>query len=1028
MSRPASPDRDSAASPQPTTTLVTCHSNADFDAYAAMLAAARLYAPCDLIYPGSQEKNLNRLHEEIGASAGELVPGCRFVDMQGLDFSPYEQLIVVDTRQRSRLRHVWPLLDNPGIRVEAWDHHPDTSDDIHPHLTHFSTVGAVTTLLVFRLKEKGFTLPAKTATVLGMGLYSDTGSFSYSSTTGEDLEAAAWLMRQGMDTNAISDQLAFEMTRTHVQALNSLLESAQTYTFSGEQVVLAETTLEHYLGDFAYLAHKLMEMEKFPVLFAIGRMDDRIQVVARSRFSSINVGDICRALGGGGHVYAASASIRDKSLTQVRDALLNALYMQQSGDRKAQDYMSSPAVGLETGRSVGEADELMLHFGLKAVPVFAKGTRKCVGIMDGETAQKARGHGLADLRVDEYMHRPVICLPPDASLKELTSVIVGRRQRLVPIVRDEEVIGVVTRTDLIGIFAAEPGRMDAPADGDPRGLEAKTRHMAKALQDQLPKATFRLLQLVAALGREIDMPVYVVGGFVRDLLLKVPNQDIDLVVEGDGMAFAQALAQRLDGRTRMHRKFLTACVVYHDAEGREQRVDVATARLEFYESPASMPTVKLSSIKMDLYRRDFTINALALRLDCEPMGQIVDFFGGQQDMRSRTIRVLHTLSFVEDPTRMLRAARFEQRYQFRIGADTEKLIRNALSLRLLDKLSPARVFHEFETICDEEHPILVLMRLNELGVLQNLHPQLSVGGAREKSLMRAAKVMGWYKLLYLDERTRNWFVYFLALVGPLSYSDALICFRKLGLPEACKTLVMQGREKARYVRPALRKMFAKGAQPKPSAVCALLRDLPTECLLWVLAEENTPEIRRTLSRYITSWRSMTPDLNGSDLMKMGLPSGPACGLILRRLLTAKLDHQADTPARQFMLARELVRQALDGTLEDDRPPRGRDAQAAKDRGKEEAEAGTDEKGGESEADARAEAGSGANAEAEAKAAAAASAASSSASAAAAGAKAEAEAEAVSSSSASSSASAAASAESSAAAGSDAEAGSRAKGN
>ena len=887
-----------------TETLVTCHSNADFDAFAAMLAAGRLYAPCDLLYPGSQEKNLNKLYEEIGKNP-DLLEGCRFVDSD-TDFSRYGFLIVVDTRQRSRLHHVWSLLDNPGIRVEVWDHHPDTSDDIHPHLTHFANTGASVTLLITRMKDKMVQITPWTASVLGMGLYSDTGSFAYSSTTAEDYEAAAWLMRQGMDVNIINDTLAFEMTRTHVQALNSMIESLESYKINDEEVVLAHTTLEHYLGDFAYLAHKLMEMEKFTVLFAIGRMDDRIQVVARSRAPSINVGAVCSSLGGGGHINAASASIRDKSLAEVHDAILNALYLQQTGENKASDYMTSPAVGMEEGRTIAEADELMFHFSLKSIPIFARGTRKCVGLIDSVTTQRAMAHGLSEEKIDDYMMKPVQTLTVDATLKDLTTVIVGSHQRLVPILDREEniVLGVVTRTDLISIFAAEPGRMDKNKKGEP-----KSRNMGKTLRDQLPANILHLLTLASELGRELATPVYVVGGFVRDLMLKTPNQDIDLVVEGDGLGFAAALAKRLNGRVREHRKFLTSVVLYPDEKGREQRVDVATARLEYYESPAAMPTVEHSSIKMDLYRRDFTINALAIRLDCEPMGQVVDFFGGQRDLKDRVIRVLHALSFVEDPTRILRAVRFEQRYHFRLGPATEKLVRNALAMGLLDKLSPARVFHEFEHICSEERALPAINRLQELGILQSLHPQLALNPARTRDLPKMARVLGWFRLLYLDVEIRPWFVYFLVLTSSMSYNDTLTCFRRLGLPATAKNTVMQGREYMRSLKSPLKKLFAS-REPRPSEVCALLAKLPLECVLYIMAVDNRSEIRRTLSRYITTWRSMTPDIGGSDLRKMGLPPGPAFAAILRRLLQAKLDHEADSPSKQYELAKRLVQEEL----------------------------------------------------------------------------------------------------------------------
>ena len=162
---------------------------------------------------------------------------------------------------------------------------------------------------------------------------------------------------------------------------------------------------------------------------------------------------------------------------------------------------------------------------------------------------------------------------------------------------------------------------------------------------------------------------------MRDIMLSRPAiefDDVDLVVEGDGIAFARALAQELGGRVREHRTFMTALVIYTDENGDEQRVDVATARLEYCEYPAALPTVELSSIKMDLFRRDFTINAMALRLNKAQFGSLVDFFGGQGDIQRKTIRIIHSLSFVEDPTRIIRAVRFEQRYGFHISMQGEE--------------------------------------------------------------------------------------------------------------------------------------------------------------------------------------------------------------------------------------------------------------------------------------------------------------------------------------------------------------------
>ena len=879
-------------------TLITSHANADFDAFAAMLAARRLYAPCVLLFPGTQERGLQKVFTTLPPDTFD------FQEHASLHWEDFDRLVLVDTRQRSRIHHVAPLLERPDLHVEVWDHHPASGDDVPAHTLHHADTGAVTSLLVQALREKGITLSVREATLLGLGIYGDTGSFTYSSTTTQDFAAAAWLLEQGMDVNALGEMAAHELTSLHIHALNSLLESARTYSINSISVVLAEASMEHYLGDFAHLAHRLMEMEKFSVLFAIGIMGDRIQVVARSRSDKINVGDICVELGGGGHTYAASASVRGMTLHEVRETILRQIHGQSAPRKTAGDYMSSPAVGVEATGSIREADELMLHFGLKAVPVFAPGSRRCIGLLDAQTASRASAHGLGTSPVEDYMRRHVQTLAPTASLKELTGIIVGARQRLVPIVENESVIGVVTRTDLINLFAEEPGIiLDKSA-----ATQAKARNLGKLMQDRLPATLRARLTLAGRLGRKLGLPVYVVGGFVRDLLLDCPNHDIDLVVEGNGIALAKALADELGGRVREHQKFLTSVVIFTDEDGHEERIDVATARLEYYEYPAALPTVELSSIKMDLFRRDFSINSLAVRLDSEPFGQLVDFFGGQRDIKDRIIRVLHTLSFVEDPTRCLRAVRFEQRYKFRLSAGAEKLVRNALSLNLMERLSPPRLFNEYQHLCDEADPPACFFRLEQLGILQAIVPQLSLTPNRREILHKTREMLAWYRLLYFDEAARAWIVYFLALNHNFSYAETSLHFKQLGLPSSIRDELMQQREQMRAVLPRLgqwQEQEQKG-EARVSVLYELLRPVWLESLLHMMAATSNAGLQKTLSRYITQWRHEKADINGADLRRLGLEPGPLYGSLLKQVLAAKLDGEAPNAKSQLALVRSIL--------------------------------------------------------------------------------------------------------------------------
>lgn len=882
-------------------TLVTCHANADWDAFAAMLAARHLHPRAALFFPGTQEAGLAKAYASIDKEK------YGFVELPEIKWDDFDRLVLVDTRQAGRVRHVAPLLGRKGVRTEIWDHHPPSADDIIPAReddAHLCSTGAVTSFLCQQLEKEKAELTPEEATLLGVGIYGDTGSFTYSSTTGDDYRAAAWLLSQGMDVNRINDMACHELTGIHIHALNSLLESAHTYMFNNVPVVLAEASMEHYMGDFAYLAHKLMDMEKFTVLFALGIMGDRIQVVARSRSDAVNVGEICAELGGGGHVYAASASVRSKMITEVREIILRRLSEQAQPEKSAREYMSAPAVGIAADASIQEADELMLHFGLKAVPVFRHGTRECVGLLDAQTAARANGHGLGREAVAEYMQRRISMLAPTASIKDLAKIIVGERQRLVPIVEDGSVSGVVTRTDLINVFASESGNFPLLQKKD-----SKPRNVQKFIRDRLPREIREILELAGRTGARLGLPVYAVGGFVRDLLLDVPNHDIDLVAEGNGIALARELARELGGRVREHGKFLTSVVVYHDREGVERRIDVATARLEYYEYPAALPTVELSSIKMDLFRRDFSINALAVRLDCEPYGQLVDFFGGSRDIKDKLIRVLHTLSFVEDPTRCIRAVRFEQRYNFRIGPGTEKLIKNILPMKLLEKLSSHRLFNEFKYLCEEENAASCLARLDELGILKAIGSQLALNPAKTEIVKKLESVLSWYRLLYFEERAEPWICYFLALCRQLNYADTSASYRHLGMPEARKGAIMGQREKFRVLRPRLlewQRDYDRG-RAKISVFYEMLRDMSLEILLYGMATVDDAGLEKNISRYITQWRREKADINGDDLRKLGIEPGPSYAGMLKSALLAKLDGRAPTAKKQLAVALEELK-------------------------------------------------------------------------------------------------------------------------
>lgn len=872
-------------------TVITSHANADFDALASMLAASKVYPGAVLIFPGSQEKNLRHFFIQ---STTYLF---NFKAFKDINPDSVELLVVCDTRQRSRVSHVRPVLDNPGLKIHLYDHHPDTDDDLVAEQSVVKDWGSTTTIITDILRREDFALTSEEATLLGLGIYEDTGSFGFNTTTPHDFECAGWLKSKGMDIEVIKDLLSHELSAEQITNLGELLQNASNYDIHGVDVVITEISTDKFVPDFAMLVHKLMDMEDIKVVFALGRMGDRIHMVARSKNPDVNVGQICSSLGGGGHNVAASATIKDKTLTEVRDDLFLKLYSQINPQVVVENLMSRPPVIIEDDKSLDDAVEIMTRYGLKDVPVVAVDSMRCVGIMGHATADKAVSHGLGRMKLTEYMSRTFASVAPDTDLYGVMEVILGQRQRLLPVVENDEIIGVITRTDLMNMLIEEPARIPDSLLPERR----RERNVSSMINNRLPHDMIELLKMAGDLGDELSWEVYAVGGFVRDIIMGRANLDLDLVVEGDGIQFAKELANRLNGRVKAHSKFKTAVVIFGD----DKRVDVATARLEYYEYPAALPTVELSSIKMDLYRRDFTMNALALRLNPGRFGQLVDFFGADRDIRNKTIRVLHSLSFVEDPTRILRAIRFERRFGFNIGGQTMRLIKNAIGLELFSKLSGTRVMHELQLIMNEDDPLACLQRMQELGILEAIHPMLELNRDRIQVLTELVKVHNWYKLLYLEPKPVPWLLYILGLTMGIKRNQITKVTKRLNFTAREEREFMQLRD---MIGDALMKLMGwREGKSRLSTLYSILHPMPVEGVLFLMARSRKEHIRRNISQYLARLRYIKIDVSGNDLKDMGIEPGPIYTQILDRLIRAKVDGRADTREEQLKLAERLSR-------------------------------------------------------------------------------------------------------------------------
>ena len=398
-----------------------------------------------------------------------------------------------------------------------------------------------------------------------------------------------------------------------------------------------------------------------------------------------------------------------------------------------------------------------------------------------------------------------------------------------------------------------------------------TTNLASKLDSSLSAEPLSMVHTAGELCRERGEHLYLVGGVVRDLILGRPNFDLDLVVEGEAEELARSLVQARGGEVVMRSQFGTVKVRYGDLT-----LDFATARSESYSRPGALPTVSKGSIKEDLLRRDFTINAMAMKLDPEGFGEVLDPCGGQKDIEGQCIRILHEKSFIDDATRMLRAIRYEQRLGFRIEPKTEGLLRRDIAM--LNMISGDRLRRELELIFKEEEPEKMLLRADDLGVLPQIHPAL---GAKEWFGEKLRQARSDPALIPLG-------IYFPLLVYHLAIAQAKGLIERLNLPKT----VAQAVEDTIDLRDNLSAL--EDSELPPSGICRLLEKYNIYSVMTCVLAVDESLVSQRMRLYLDKLRHVKPLLKGKALQEMGLAPGARLGEIIQDLRWAKIDGRVKT--------------------------------------------------------------------------------------------------------------------------------------
>ncbi len=832
--------------------VITTHKNPDFDAISSCIAAKKLYKDAAIAFPDLPERSTkNFIIQTI------IYP---YLNNKNINVQEIDTLIVVDTRSKKRIEQKFAEIADEVYTI-CYDHHEES--DIKCKENYYKKIGANVTQILERIFEKNIRITEEEATLFMLGIYEDTGKLSYTSTTPQDIMTAAKLLEMGADLDTVRNIMEETLSEVDVAILNDLIKNKRIYEINSKKVALSFTSVDEYISNVASTVNKLMSIDKLDAAICIFRMASRIYVIGRSN-KRVDVGSILKEIGGGGHKQAASAVIKEKTLIEVAEKLSYLIKMKLLSQVKAKDIMSFPPKYVYSDDTLEKVNDIISKSGMNALVVLDRKTKNVVGIVTRQIINKAMYHHMNSEKISMFTITEFETVKETDTFESIKHLVIDEKQRIIPVLSKKgELIGVITRTNLLQILSSG---IDIEKPKKTKNIEAEIRKI-------LPPNVIDYLINAGDIAKKLNFKAYMVGGIVRDIILGYKNLDIDIVVEGQGIEFAKNFAKKYSAKVATHEEFQTATIILKDG----MRIDVATAREEYYDLPGSLPNVEQSSLKLDLYRRDFTINTLAVKLS-DNFGDLLDFFGGLRDIREKKIRVLHMLSFIEDPTRMFRAIRFASRLGFEIGKQTDKLIKVAIDLGILKYVDKIRVFNEIKYILNSNCVRCSLEMLRKYRLLYSFDKRIIIDSRILEYVSILENIVNSYSTVWKDKKIDK-SVVFLMLLEYLLRKSLSFC-DTIGADEKTSKIV----KKDVYQFPlAIRTV--RNPKSNNFDIYTALEKLSIEGVLCLYAiETNNEKIRH----YLETLMGMKPIIKGKDLISLGFKPSKIFSIIIKDIFKKQL--------------------------------------------------------------------------------------------------------------------------------------------
>ncbi|MDI6799118.1 MAG: CBS domain-containing protein [Actinomycetota bacterium] len=845
---------------------IVSHTNMDFDSLAAMVAAQKIYPDAKILLPKTSSANVRRfltLHSDM----------IDHIELEEIEGETVGRIILVDTRAMDRIGEAARLFKEGKSDLIIYDHHPKSDDDVDFGDDRSKEAGSTTTILVSLIKDMGIPITPFEATLFALGIHEDTGSLTHPTSTPKDAMAIAHLMEEGADPGVINHFLKSALTDEQHDLLTKLLGLAKKQTFLGLGLIIIKVTIDEYIEDASVVVRKIAELEDADLIFLMMGVGEKNYVIARSRLDEIDVGRVMQRLGGGGHANVGSAVVKDMGAKEIEEIILSEVSSQAKGALTAGDIMSKPVVTIGLERSIKEAGALMARYGFDGLPVVDG--ESYAGMILRRDVDKAVHHGLSHAPVKGFLSSFRGSVDPKTLASEVERMMT-RSTGKIPVLDKGQIVGIITRSNIISSLRS--GRFSA-LEGDELDGRMSRERIIESIAGILSESTILLIKEIGKMADSNGHGCYLVGGFVRDLFLKRENLDIDIVVEGDALSFSEAVAKKLGGRVKLHKKFRTAIFITKAG----QRIDFASARFEHYDYPAALPRVEPSSIIYDLSRRDFTINSMAIKINEKDFGELLDPFGGIHDLKEGRLKVLHALSFIEDPTRIFRAARFERRFDLRMDEAAELLAKKAAELGVIERLSSARLTYELIQVLSEPDPYILIARLFELKALKAIHPRIKVGSGPRGLFSRIQRSLEILKTA-MDPKAKRWLPYMMTLLYGLTQEEIDHFLLKMDFSRADKESISRAILSGQDI---IKELSAKSI--KDSEIYLTLERFGIEALIFLHALSENRQAKERILRFQMELKSVKPNLSGKDLIELGFEESPLYNLVLRRLLLLRLD-------------------------------------------------------------------------------------------------------------------------------------------